>query len=239
MKTLARLIFIFFSLPIFSQFTSVNNASNITESSSQAMAMGINTKEEGTKYYTGDWSYGQIELNDTLVQNKQYVIFDMQNNAIMLSANKEKKDLSAKAYFFSSPKATGFQLVDSKGTPTAYFKKISSKEFADYGISKDYYYEVIDKENLSLLKRHIVEFVTMGTASGFGANKSTSKYKHQQVYYIKDHDKYKEVKLTKSSILKTLSDKKNELTSFSKKQKLSFSKEEDLIKLIDYYHSLP
>ena len=239
MKTLTTLFFICITFSVFAQFTSVNNVSNITESSSQAMSMGINTKEEGSKYYSGDWSFGKLEVNDTLLADKQYLIFDMQNNAIMLSTNKERKELSQKAYFFTSPQSTGFQLLNSEGEPTDYFKKISSKEFADYGITKDYYYEVLDLEDLNLIKRHIVEYVTLGSVSGFGANKSTSKYKHQQVYYLKDHDKYKEVKLTKSSILKTLSTKKSELTSFAKKQNLNFSKEEDLVKIIDYYNSLP
>ncbi len=66
-----------------------------------------------------------------------------------------------------------------------------------------------------------------------------SKYIENNKYFIINNEKgeVKKVKLKKKDILKVL-DKKEELEKFASSKKLSFKKEKDVIKIINYYSSL-
>ncbi|WP_108840577.1 hypothetical protein [Aquimarina sp. Aq78] len=66
-----------------------------------------------------------------------------------------------------------------------------------------------------------------------------SKYIENNKYFIINNKKgeVQKVKLKKKDILKVL-DKKEELEKFASSKKLSFKKEKDLIKIINYYNSI-
>lgn len=59
-------------------------------------------------------------------------------------------------------------------------------------------------------------------------------------YYLTDetNSKLNEIHLKKSSILKLLNTKKKDINNYVKNNDLSFKKEVDLIKIVDYYNSL-
>ncbi|WP_271783073.1 hypothetical protein [Aquimarina algiphila] len=58
-------------------------------------------------------------------------------------------------------------------------------------------------------------------------------------YYIKTKEgELEKIKLKKKNVLAVLKDKKTEIEKFASSKKLSFKKEEDLVKIIEYYSSL-
>ena len=67
---------------------------------------------------------------------------------------------------------------------------------------------------------------------------SEDKYVKVFNYYLYINNKYTKIKLSKSDILKQLVDKKDALKEFASKNDLSFSKEEDVIKIMKHYDSL-
>lgn len=67
---------------------------------------------------------------------------------------------------------------------------------------------------------------------------SEDKYVKVFNYYLYINNKYTKIKLSKSDILKQLVDKKDALKEFASKNDLSFSKEDDVIKIMKHYDSL-
>jgi hypothetical protein len=67
---------------------------------------------------------------------------------------------------------------------------------------------------------------------------SEDKYVKVFNYYLFINNKYTKIKLSKSDILKQLIDKKDALKEFASKNDLSFSKEDDVNKILKYYDSL-
>ncbi|WP_108866897.1 hypothetical protein [Aquimarina aquimarini] len=62
---------------------------------------------------------------------------------------------------------------------------------------------------------------------------------NNHVYYIKNKKGgLEQIKLKKKNILAVLKDKEDEVKEFASSKKLSFKKEADLVKIIDYYNTL-
>ena len=67
---------------------------------------------------------------------------------------------------------------------------------------------------------------------------SDAVYTHVFSYYLYVNGKEVKIKLNKNDILNVLSDKKNEIKDFVLSNKLTYSKEEDVYKILEYYDSI-
>ncbi len=100
--------------------------------------------------------------------------------------------------------------------------------------SKATYYKNIGSGKSKLLKHYYkkrIEVRDIGGLTGY-------KYEDNTALYLFKDGKMAAVKPGKSGILDALSDKKNEVETFAKTNKLNFKQDADLAKLINYYNSL-
>ena len=81
--------------------------------------------------------------------------------------------------------------------------------------------------------------ITEGTLNPLTQIKSPDVYTRSDAYfYTKSKSSLNEIKLKKKSILRAFSNKEKEISSFVKENKLGYTTEEDLIKILTYYDSL-
>ncbi|WP_340074431.1 hypothetical protein [Leptobacterium sp. I13] len=100
------------------------------------------------------------------------------------------------------------------------------------------YYEIVYKGNkLSLLKKHNVRLVK-GKMNPLNGIVDPDKYYLYYDYYIQKVDQVKEIILKEKTINKFLGNKIELINKYVKSNNLSYKKEKDIIRILEYYDSL-
>jgi len=94
-----------------------------------------------------------------------------------------------------------------------------------------------ENQDKMLLKKYDITYEAaergrMGVVSGTGKSRIETKY-----VIVKENNKKASIELNKKSVLQTFEDDSDVLESFAKKEKLSFRKEADVIKMLNYLSS--
>ncbi len=113
---------------------------------------------------------------------------------------------------------------------------IKNKKFKKY--KSDSFYEVLfEGENKSLLKNYNIGAVAGTFNLSKGAYDKT-KYKISSRYFVKEGDDILLFNLGKKSVLEIFKENKDTVKKFAKKNKLSYKKEIDLIKIFKFYNEI-
>ncbi|PHQ57339.1 MAG: hypothetical protein COC16_01325 [Lutibacter sp.] len=164
------------------------------------------------------YSYSNFNNKGILfLNNTKYEISNLNFNA---STNSFESRINRKK-LFSYKNA----LIDSVSINNHLFKKIDG-----------YFYEELYKnENFSFLKKHDIKFHE-GTMSRMNLSKSEGFTSLVYRYLLKYKSEFKPLKLNKKSILGLIENKEdqNALNLFVKKNKLSFKRENDIGRILDY-----
>ncbi|WP_396603147.1 hypothetical protein [Algibacter sp. R77976] len=119
---------------------------------------------------------------------------------------------------------------------------LGSKEFVKKqveGKGSNYFLETIqDGDKLSLFKSYNA-IISPGTINPMTQQKmNADKIEIKSSYYLEKNGSLEEVKLKKSTVLKLMSDKKDEIKGFLNDNNLSFKKDADIKKIFSYYNSI-
>ncbi|AUC82308.1 hypothetical protein [Lacinutrix sp. Bg11-31] len=119
------------------------------------------------------------------------------------------------------------------------FNNTIAKKYLIDNSGSRYLFTLENGEKVSFLKGYIGK-VIKGKVNPMTKKMMTmNRLKISNIYFITKNNKTAiEINLKKSNILSILNDKKNEITKFVKSEKLSYKKEEDVIKIIKRYNSL-
>jgi len=104
-----------------------------------------------------------------------------------------------------------------------------------------YYIQLTDGKSIKLYRKDRKKFVESKRAAYGNINKTTAKYKEQKSeFYIEYGNSGSAVKLPKKkkALVKLFASKENDIKAFIKDKKIKLTKEQDLIKLINYANSL-
>ncbi|WP_394747299.1 hypothetical protein [Spongiimicrobium salis] len=111
--------------------------------------------------------------------------------------------------------------------------------FMDGEVEKTSYFNPLNKGEVQLLFRPRIKLKRGRAAATTYDRNIPPKYITINSYFVKKGDKAAErVRLSKKDILKYLSDKSSEVKSYIADNKIKLKKEEDYIKVLDYYNSL-
>lgn len=131
--------------------------------------------------------------------------------------------------------------------PNATIKKVSfgSSTFVPLpyeanGKSKFGYFVVLDSGKVTLFARKKVVFLAAKKGGALDGSDQPAEYKKSAdtFYYRIGDGELLQVENIKS-LIASLPDKQEELTSYAKKEKISARKEKEIIQFIQYYNSLP
>jgi len=180
---------------------------------------------DGSSYLYHNWiNRGQIYDSTGKGYNIPNCNFNISSNRIEALLNED-----------SAEKVFVFNTRDLKKV------RIGLKTFVNKNIDKgpNYLLEVIQEgDKIALYKSHktvvIVAEVNPMTKQKMGKDKITI----ENSYYVEKNGKIEEVKMKKSNLLKLMSNKKREVNSFMKENKINTSKEADLFKTFQYYNTL-
>ena len=114
---------------------------------------------------------------------------------------------------------------------------VNGVEFKNYYWNDDnrVYQVIYEGEDLQLLKGFKVDLVE-GSANPM-LNRANDRYVRKEYYFVREKGKISKFKLKKSKILKLVGGdegKANEILNYARRNKLSFSKENDVKKILEY-----
>lgn len=158
------------------------------------------------------WSNNGVLYADNKVYGIGNINFNITTNAIDSRITKDK------LFMFNSSH------VDSISINNHLFKKVGNL-----------FYEVLfEKENNMFLKKYDIKYKS-GYEGRMGGVTGPSQTSVVFKYVVVDSDrKIKRVELSKKSILEAFENKKELLETYAKKENLSFRKEQDIIKMLEF-----
>ncbi|MGZ0014997.1 hypothetical protein [Yeosuana sp. AK3] len=174
---------------------------------------------------------------DNDVEGSSYLFKDWDNSARIYSNNQQIIDLNNINLDLRIVKFASKISEDSIFVFDDIYKvKINERIFSNI---KNNFYEVLytDKDNFIFLKKHILKVEPerhkiTNTVIGPG------RYEIESKYYIYKNNELNKLVLNKKYILEMLAAKNSLISKYQKDYKLSYSKEEDVIKIFQYYNSL-
>lgn len=176
----------------------------------------------GNPFLLKDWSKGSV-TSGTAVLKDQLLKFDEIENRLLIKGD----DGTARTF---KTVINSFTIADKNKDrvfASGFHKGIHNDNFT--------FFEVLAGEKVKFLKRNIKVISASTEYSGKVVKNVTSEIK----YFISKPDKAPElIKLGEAPLLETLGSKKSELISYAKANKLNLKREEDVVKLINYYNTL-
>jgi len=178
----------------------------------------------GSPYLSDDWSKGSIALyNGDVIDD------------ITLKYNVFKKEMLFQAdgdiYVLSSPDSVLFITMGNRRF--VYLPVNDRKKKSE----KDYFEELSDGDVCRLLLRHTASILKSNYNVALNAGEKDDRMEHQSAYYLIKDNLVVPVDRKGENLYRLLSDKSAELSDFVKERHLSFTSQDDLIQIIDYYNS--
>ena len=182
------------------------------------------SKVEGQVFFKDEWLDGQVFFN-TKYATKNISIKYFVKGAQML-INKDGEVLA-----ISNPQTMDSIIV---GEHTFIYTKLL------YGSKvKDDFMELLEKgSKLKLLKHYTCRFIKGKEVSSYTSPDPDRFLIKHEYYAQEDKDVAKFIKVNKKSILTLMSNQREKVQMFIKKNKLRLGKEKDLIRIFDYYNRL-
>ncbi len=184
-------------------------------------------------------SSNKIDLTDKSIKGSPFYFDDFRSGEVFVNTSSK-----GKAMLRYNGLSDEVQFVKNDNTYEV-IKKDNLEAIVDNVVFKVYKYEgknqyfvKFNSGQNSLLLKPEKEYVDAVKAKSNYSKDTPAKFTNNYRYFIIKDGELQPVKLKKKEILTVLADKKSEIEDFASSNKLSFKKEKDLTKIIDYYNTL-
>lgn len=180
------------------------------------------TDVEGSPYLRKEWSAGVVTAKSN---RKSYEIAKLRYDAY-----KDELEYDQAGHLFRLGAAEIVEFSTGDGTFRSGFPAIND-------LTKKNFYQVLyDGGNVKLLKRI---YVIIQTEKPYNSATTTKRFLQETtLYLLKNNVEMVKLKKDKKSLLEALTNKQSELEAFIKDQKLKFSKDEDVIRILAKYEGM-
>ncbi len=179
---------------------------------------------QGHQYFINEyWEEGSLIYENRFFENI-YLKYDIHRDLLLVEYFNSEGRLSPVQLY--SPKVSSFELMGYS------FIWLDTDTISN--LKTGFYNQMYTTKDVEVLVKRRKEIVKMSEINNVG-----EKFSIKDRYYIRKNEIYYRVR-KKSSILKTLSDRKKEIKSFIKKNNFRFKHEPDkqLVEVVKYYDSL-
>jgi hypothetical protein len=184
----------------------------------------------GTPYMNDSWMYGYFHAYDT-IKIEGLFRYNVFNQEIAFIYGEDTLSIAA---------PLNVDTIAFSGKYFTYSLYIEEKKGPDVLASA--YFEILNDGDFKLLRKNYVEIKENSYAKNYmgGGGDGREYFIHQSSLYYKPEPGSAAFKLQKNKreILHLFKDKKEEISSYIKQNKLSISSEKDLIKIFNYYNQI-
>lgn len=211
------IVFIFFGATAFAQVQIQDPLSGRVLSVSKYG--GIN----GNPFLFEKWVEGEVILKQGKYTNLE-LKYDAFSKTLYFNKNGEMFEFQDEVIsFLLMPQK------DDKSKPLLFVKGIETSDFG-----KNQFVQLLHNGRIGLYKSTIV-FVSEMNKINEGVVKT---FQQSERYYSKINDRLEMIKFSKKDIMAFLADRSAEVEKYATSTSLSFKKEADVIKILEYYESL-
>jgi len=183
---------------------------------------------EGTFYYNQDWLAGSLQLtNNEYIENVP-IKLNLLDKTIEIETETEIKVVQLY-------RVKNFTLTN--GTTSQYFEN-STNYLTTTNSDITGVFEILVNGDTKLFLNPKVVLLPANYNEAVNAGTNNDKYTRSDKFYIYKNNELKNIYNSKSSVLKNLNDKAEELKIYSKENNLKFKEKEDLIKILEYYNTI-
>ncbi len=227
MRKLFFIFFAFFSLIVFSQNT---NDAIVTFSGGGMRTMNIKSKPKktlGSVYYTKKWCTGNIHLLSGEIIKDYELKYDLKTQNIEI---KLKNDI--KIIAIGSIKKIEWYNSDENTNET--FMNCSN-----YGSNEQVgMYKIISDGKVIFFKKTTLKVIESNYNQALDVGSQSSKYIKENKFYVFENGRVKLIKKRKKNILKLFGKDAEKIKIYAKEKKLNLKKEQDLVKIFNYFDSI-
>ena len=186
----------------------------------------------GSIYLNEDWKKATLNLRKTTLNIGKLVDIelklDLKTNTFELQTDKDVKVLGG------SNVESFTWLNDPKSTEVKY---INCDKFSFGGTKLEGFGRVVaEGRKLSLIEHHYLEFIKADYNVALDVGSKDHKLvKRAKLYFLKDNQL---IPASKRSVQAVMADQEQQVSRYTKEQKLSVKEEQDLATLVRYYDSL-
>ncbi|PCI11747.1 MAG: hypothetical protein COB73_01265 [Flavobacteriaceae bacterium] len=233
-----NLIFILLITPLFliGQAKNSNNyQDDLLNNTGLELRINYKTENKGTPYLYDEWKEGYLVINDSVISPQKKIQIDLEKGELIVGIGEGRGTI------IDDKAITGFAITKDNSINKHLYARLEPMQFEDSDRTS-HFYEVVSNFQKSdyLIKEEQKYLYDPNKSRGYQTENSfPMEWKKRTYYYIKNSsDKYVKTKLNKKAILKVLADKSREMKSYVGSRKINFKKEEDVVKVLVYYHSL-
>lgn len=186
----------------------------------------------GTPFFNENWSLGEVVDKNKYVWKNIWIKYDVFADELMV------KTANGDSIVVKSSAIESFNL--SVNLQNYKFVVMKLKDFAINKTNKNegYFQSFYNGKTIAYL-RHRVSLIKGEESSTYVTNTSNKFVKDSPIFYIQKKGELPlKVSRNKKSFLKVLNDKEVQLKSYIDTEKIDFTKDADIIKLLTYYDSL-
>jgi hypothetical protein len=231
-----KLLFIF-ALSSFIGFAQDNLNNTIFErGTNHLLQINFKTENKGTPYLYDEWNEGYLVLNDSVLSPQNGIQLNLESGDLIISTGGNKET----GMVITDDAVTGFA-IHKNAANHHLFAKVNNSQFEDNDKPSPFYEVISNHKKTNYLLKDVKKYLyDPNKSKGYMTENSfPMEYKQRVNYFIKNKSgKYVKSKLKKKTILKILNDKSSELKAFISSKKINFKKEHDVVKVLEYYHSL-
>lgn len=224
-KIIIAIPFIVISTNLKAQFVGGNSTIDLTliEPKKDYESSSRYSDVKGLPYLLKDWSIGSVKSSNNIEKKDLMLNFDEVRNELLIKGSNGN-------LLTVSPPAIEFTILD---------KEVNRKFKLGFTQTKSTdlttFFEVLVEGKVMLLKRNKKGISENKEYSGNIAKSITDDIRY---FLVITNNEPIQVKLDQKSIFSLLAEKETELTVYFKDNKLNIKKEDDVMKLINYYNKL-
>jgi len=182
---------------------------------------------KGTFYYNENWLTGSLKLTT----DETIADVPMKLNLLDKTIEIQTKDEIKVVNLY---RVKNFTLSD--GTNNQYFE--NSLGYINVNSEVNGVFEILVNGDTKLFLNPKVVLLPANYNEAVNAGSNNDKYTRSDKFYIYKNNELKVINNSKSSVLKNLEDKAEQIKTYSKENNLKFKEKEDLIKIVEYYNSI-
>lgn len=220
----------------FAQTDQHNGNGLMDRAGNSPLQINFKSENKGTPYLYDEWKEGYIILNDSVLSPQDNIQLNLVTGDLIIGAGKNKET----GFIITDDAVTGFA-INKNSANRHFYVKVNKNQFKGASNSSHFYEVISNLEKTNYLLKDVKKYLfDPNKSKGYMTENSfPMEYKEKVSYFIKNKSgKYVKTKLRKKNILNILEDKNSELKAFIGSKNINFNKEHDIVKLLNYYHTL-
>jgi len=232
-----KLFFILFIIPALLIAQNDDGIQNdvVNRNASNALRINYKTENEGNPYLYDEWKKGYLVINDTVISKQDKLQMDLEKGELIVGMGEGRGTI------IDDKSITGFAINKPDNINKHFYVRLEPSQFEDKDRTSHFYEVISNLEKTNYLVKEVQKYLYDPNRSrGYQTENSLPmEWKKRTYYFIKNSSgEYIKTKLNKKAVLKVLSDKNKEVKSYVASNKINLKKEHDIVKLLNYYHSL-